>query len=75
MKTKVQKQQEALERKRALYKTKVHNYLWCQYGTVGYEDLVKINGTSYADAFAEKARKTFDAYLSEARLDRHGNEL
>lgn len=75
MKTKQQKQLEALERKRGLYSAKLDQYLGTQYGTKDYSDFEARWGAQRAQQRSEDGRRTFEKYLREARLDSHGNPL
>lgn len=73
MKSKQQKQEEALERKRAAIPQKREQYLSTTKGGEIYQWNVKFYGREEADKQAFLAMKKFQAACREARVDEHGN--
>jgi hypothetical protein len=75
MKTKTQRQQEAIERKRLAF-TRVRTW-WqeCAAGSQGYAHHAAMFGKEDADRRAEKARQRMLRAAAEAHIDIHGNPL
>ena len=74
-KSKEQKQQEALERKRSLYSFKQQERTaWSFVGHL-YQKALKNHGHVYADKRLCEANQVWLNYLKEAQIDSHGNPL
>lgn len=72
-KSKEQKQQEALQRKRDMFTAKsIENQSYSVSGD-RYKELEKRHGKEYAEKRRNEANVTFGRYLKEAGLDKHGN--
>ena len=74
-KSKEQKQQEALARKRELFDEKSVYYRRFQVGGDFYQDHVARFGKEYAEQRRNEVSIAFTKYLSEAQLDFNGNPL
>lgn len=74
-KSKEQKQQEALARKRELFDEKSIYYRRFQVGGDFYQDRVARFGKEYAEQRKNEVSISFAKYLIEAQLDFHGNPL
>lgn len=74
-KSKEQKQQEALARKRELFDEKSIYYRRFQVGGDFYQDHVARFGKEYAERRKNEVSISFAKYLIEAQLDFHGNPL
>lgn len=74
-KSKQQKQQEALDRKRAQFPEKMTLRLKYNPGGNYYENCKRFQGQELADKRAAEHNIAFGRYLKEAQLDTHGNHL
>lgn len=74
-KSKEQKQQEALQRKRDMFDSKSIEQRRYQVGGDIYEHLVSKFGREEADNRKREVDTVFTKYLVEAQLDRHGNPV
>lgn len=75
MKSKKQKQQEALAKLRARYSEKLDQYISVLYGSAGYMENVRNHGQEYAAKIAHDSNRRFVEYCAEAKIDKHGNPL
>lgn len=73
MKSKIQKQAEALLRKQAAYPSKLTAWCNTQYGSEGYKDIETKFGRDEADKRAVTATKQLRKFAQEAGTDIHGN--
>jgi hypothetical protein len=71
-KSKQEKQQEALARKRALYPEKLKEYHSRCFGGETYLE-IHAAGLDAGRFFQQEAKRVFEKYLEEAQLDEHGN--
>lgn len=74
-KSKEQKQQEALERKRAMFDEKAVWYRQHQVGGDFYNDFCNRHNREYAEKRKNEVSIVFARYLVEAQLDYHGNPV
>ena len=77
MKSKTQKQQEAIERKRSKYNSE--SLAWRRSRAYPEGDMYqywRVNfGIAFADKCSARVDQEFKHYLKEAQLDSHGNPL
>ena len=73
-KSKIQKQQEAIERKRQHYNMHLKRYKSAMFGE-RYKDTLKHWGIQRAEANKEQAQIMFARYCKEARVDEYGTPL
>lgn len=74
-KTKLQKQQEALERKLASIKKMRVSWLYAAPGGGEYNRIKSVSGEEAAIKNFDKIDQMFKKACSEAGVDRHGNPL
>lgn len=74
-KSKEQKQQEALQRKRDMFTAKSIENQSCNVGGDIYQEREKRYGKEYAEKRRNEANATFGRYLKEVGLDSHGNVI
>lgn len=74
-KSKQQKQEEALARKRQNYNNQLDRYMDTQPGGKGYQESVLRDGLEKAKKRMDWGRVNWVRYLVEARLDPHGNPV
>lgn len=72
VRSKDQRKQEALERKRKLFASKLELNKSYQPGGSYYKGLVRTRGVAFAELRREEANDIFDKYLKEAQLTPEG---
>ena len=74
-KTKQQKQQEAIERKRSFFHVYRKDFMDLSVGGDRYKEILATHGHDFADARAQQASRALDRAAAEAKCDRYGNPL
>lgn len=74
-KTKVQKQQEAIERKRKHLNRVRQNWIDVAYGTATHRDNAERYGLKFADDVANQARMAYLRLCRECNVDDYGNPI
>lgn len=74
-KSKQQKRQEAMERKRRHLQLYRVEFLSTQWPSVSYQQVHDLEGRAEADAIALRTKQAFEKACKEAGVDTHGNLL
>jgi len=73
MKTKQQKQNEALERKRKFFYVYIENWIKARPGSEETKKIVSEHGTDFLDKWQKRTEAELVRAAAEAKVDRYGN--